>query len=90
MSSPVITITEGIKVKKQNKMKIGFGVCCKVHVCRVVENHRGGKNKQDEERGGGMCTGFVGEEEAPITIIKWAEERDKFFFARVFKFERGG
>ena len=37
-----------------------------------------------------MCPGCGGEEEVTIPILIWAEERDKFFFACVFQFERGG
>ena len=31
-----------------------------------------------------MCTGCGGEEEVPIPIRRWAEEKDKCFFACVF------
>ena len=32
MSLPIVTITEGVKVKKQNKMKIGVGSVVKAKV----------------------------------------------------------
>ena len=56
MSSPVLTIAEGMKMKKQNNKK-SVGVCCKGKGWRVGGYHKGGKNQEDEERGGGMCPG---------------------------------
>ena len=32
------------------------GVCCNGKCWRVGEDHTGGKNQEDEERVGGMCT----------------------------------
>ena len=48
-----------------------------------------GKDQEDEERDGGMCTGCDGEEEFTSPIRIWSEEIDKCFFACVFNFERG-
>ena len=45
--------------------------------------------QEEEERGGGICPGYSGEEEVPCPIRRWAEERDKLLFACVFKFKRG-
>ena len=49
MSSPVITIAEGVKTKNRG------GVFCKDQGMRVGEDNKGGKKQEDEERGGGMC-----------------------------------
>ena len=49
-------------MKNQNKTKIGVGVCCKGKGWIVGEDHKGGKNQEDEERGGGVCSGCGGEE----------------------------
>ena len=38
------------------------GVCCKGKGWRDVVEHKGVKNQEDEERGGGMCPGCGGEE----------------------------
>ena len=54
------------------------------------KDQNGGKKQEDEERGGGMCTEWGEEEEFTCPIQRWAEERDKFFFTCVFKFEIGG
>ena len=66
------------------------GVCCKGQGWIFGEDHKGVKNQKDEERGGGMCTWCGREEERPSLIQRWTEERDKFFFTCVFKFEIEG
>ena len=47
------------------------GVCCKGKGWRDGGEHKGGKNQEDEERGGGMCPCFGGEEEMLSSIQIW-------------------
>ena len=65
-------------------------VCCKGQCWRFGEYEKGGKKQEDEERGAGVFPNSYEEEEVPSKIIRWAEERDKLFFACVIKFETGG
>ena len=51
---------------------------------------KGGKNQEDEERGGVMCPICGREEEVLSPIRRQAEERDEFFFSVICMFERGG
>ena len=60
------------------------GVCCKGQGWRVGEYHKGGKNQEYEESGGGVFPGCDGEEEVTISIQRWADERDKFLSSCVF------
>ena len=54
MSSPVLTISEVMKVNMQNRTKKG-GVYSKGKGWIVGVDHKGGKNQEDDERGGGVC-----------------------------------
>ena len=77
-------------MKKQTKTKIGVGSVVKAKVGELYNITSDRRNQEDEEIGGGICPELFGEEEVPIPIRRWVEERDKFFFTCVFKFKRGG
>ena len=55
-----------------------------------MEYHKGGKKHEYYKIGGGVCPYCGREEVVPCQILRWSEEAYKFFFACVFKFERGG
>ena len=54
---------------EQDKNRGGF--YCKFQGWIVGEYHKGGKNQEDDERGGGIFTVCGGEEEVTCPIRKW-------------------
>ena len=90
MSSPVITIAEGMKEKKRIKTKIRVGSVVKAKVGEMEEITGGGKKHEDEERSGGTFPRCGGEEEVLIQIRIWVKEIYKLFFTCGFKFKNRG
>ena len=60
MSSPVLTISEGMKEKKQNKTKIGVGSVVKAKVGEMVENRREGRSRRTRKEVVGCVHAVVG------------------------------
>ena len=58
----------GYEGEKADQDKTWGGVCCKGKGWRYGTKYKGGKNQKEEEIGGGMCLGYVEEEEIIIPI----------------------
>ena len=65
MSPPVLTIVEGMKVKNQNKTKIGVGSFLKTKVGELEETKRGGISKGTRKDVVGCLQAIVGRKNFP-------------------------
>ena len=66
MRSPFLKISEGIKIKKQNKTKIGVGSIVKAKVGELEKIARGGRNRRVRKEVVGCVHDVLGKKKSPF------------------------
>ena len=83
MNSPVLTITEGMKAKKQTKKKIWVGFVVKEEVGELENITREGRIRSMSKSVVGFVHGVVGKKKFPVQL-KYGHKKEISSYLLVF------